>query len=131
MNQNWIFEIKEALLRRESKIIVTRVEDTSDGILKYWMAKTFSKHNKSSSFLNCNFKFGNPHLDSKLVMQKKYFKNIVDFSAMYLIESTGKEIKNVALMYKLLWKSVIEFDSFMIMGSRIFIKVFVRTNWLW
>jgi hypothetical protein len=35
----------------------------------------------------------------------------------------------MALMYKLLSKSLIELDSFMMIRSRVLIEVLVRTNW--
>jgi hypothetical protein len=47
----------------------------------------------------------------------------------YLVKCTSKKIEHMALMYKLLSKSLIELDSFMMIRSRILIEVLVRTNW--
>lgn len=47
----------------------------------------------------------------------------------YLVKCTSKKIKHMALMHKLLSKSLVELDSFMIIRSRVLIEVLVRTNW--
>ena len=47
----------------------------------------------------------------------------------YLVKCTSKKIEHMALMYKLLSESLVELDSFMIVRSRVLIKVLVRTNW--